>query len=155
MPWLPLALVGLGLWLVHDGLLPARPRTPRGPSRTYVRLRRHARHRQAVLRALPEAIDRLRDSLASVPLDVALARLGTEAGPEALRPHFRQLGTELALGVPFAPAVQHWADGLADQTADRVASALVLHDRVGAQRFATCLGQLAGALRADLALRDQ
>ena len=212
MPWLPLAFVGLGLWLIHDSLLPARPRAPRGPSRTYTRLRdwlvqtgvpitprtfllvslagalaggglahlvfgwpiidlcgalsggalyplvlrgRHARQRQAVLRALPEAIDRLRDSLASVPLDVALARLGTDAGPEALRPTFRQLGNELAVGVPFADAVQHWADGLADRTADQVASALILHDRTGAQRFSICLDQLAASLRANLALRDR
>jgi tight adherence protein B len=109
-----------------------------------------------VLQALPEAIDRLRDSLAStIPLDVALARLGTEAGPEPLRPAFRQLGNELAMGVPFAEAVQHWADGLADPTADRIASALVLHDGVGAARFDVCLDQLATSLRADLALRDQ
>jgi tight adherence protein B len=212
MPWLPLALVGLGVWLIHDGLLPARPRAPRAPSRTYTRLNdwlvqtgvpitprtfllvslagaslgaalahlvfgwpivdvcgalaggavypavlrgRHARQRQAVLRALPEAIDRLRDSLASVPFDVALARLGTDAGPEALRPTFRQLGNELAVGVAFPEAVRHWAAGLADRTADQVASALVLHDRTGAQRFSICLNQLAASLRADLALRDR
>jgi tight adherence protein B len=212
MLWVPLAFVGLGLWLIHDSLLPARPRAPRGPSRTFARLRdwlvqtgvpvtprtfllvslagaivgatlahlvfgwpivdlcgalsggalyplglrgRHARQRQAVLRALPDAIDRLRDSLASVPLDVALARLGTEAGPGALQPTFRQLGNELAVGVSFAEAVQRWADGLADRTADQVASALILHDRAGAQRFSICLDQLAASLRANLALRDR
>src|SRR5919199_2088471 len=212
MPWLPLAFVGLGLWLIHDSLLPQRPGARGGPSRTHARLRdwlvqtgvpitprtfllvslagaiagaalahlvfgwpivdvcgagaggalypavlrgRHARQRQAVLRALPEAIDRLRDSLASIPLDVALARLGTDAGPEALRPTFRQLGNELAVGVPFAEAVQHWADGLADRTADQVAGALILHDRAGARRFSICLDQLAASLRAGLALRDR
>jgi tight adherence protein B len=117
---------------------------------------RHARQRQAVLQSLPEAIDRLRDSLASsIPMDVALARLGTDAGPEQLRPSFRQLANELALGVPFAQAVQRWADGLADLTADRVCAALVLHDEVGAERFGLCLDQLASALRTELALRDQ
>src|SRR5688500_16593576 len=138
MVWVLFALVGLGLWLVHDGLLPHRPRPPRPPSRLAGRLRdwlvqtgvpisprlflaisgsgavlggvlahlllggpvfdavgaaagasvyplvlrgRHSRRRQAVLHALPDAIDRLRDSLAStIPMDIALARLGTDAG---------------------------------------------------------------------------
>ena len=213
MLWLLFGLVGLGLWLIHDALLPARPRPPRAPSHTLARLRewlvqtgvpiaprtfvaisiggailggalahlafgwptldilgiavggalyplvlrgRHSRARRAVLRSLPEAIDRLRDSLASsIPIDVALARLGSEAGPEALRPGFRQLGNEVALGVPFAESVQHWADGLADPTADRACSALILYDQVGPERFAQCLAQLAGDVRSDLALRDQ
>jgi len=213
MLWLLFGLVGLGLWLIHDGLLPKQPRVAsKAPSRALARLRdwlvqtgvaitprtfmlitfsgavlggslahlvfgwpivdalgivvggavyplvlrgRQAGQHQAILGALPEAIDRLRDSLASIPLDVALARLGTDAGPQALRPNFRQLANELALGVPFAEAVRHWADGLADPTADRVASALVLHDRVGAVRFGLCLDQLASALRAELAQRDQ
>src|SRR5579871_138226 len=147
-------LVALGLWLVHDGLLPSRPRAPRRHSPAiFAGLRewlvqtgvaisprlfllicaggallgcllaqllvggpvldlvgaalgggvyplvlrgRHIRRRQAVLHALPEAIDRLRDSLAStIPMDVALARLGSEAGPEPLRPSFRVLANEL------------------------------------------------------------
>ncbi len=213
MLWLLIALVGLGLWLVHDGLLPARPRPPRRPSRTFARLRdwlvqtgvpisprlfllissgaaivggmlaqlllggqifdivgvaiggatyplvlrgRHRRKRQAVLQALPEAIDRLRDSLAStIPMDVALARLGTEAGPEPLRPNFRLLANELALGASFAEAIQHWADGLADRTADWVCSALILHNQVGPERFGMCLDQLASSLRTKLALREQ
>jgi Flp pilus assembly protein TadB len=213
MLWLLMALVGLGLWLVHDGLLPPRPHPPRRPSRAWSGLQdwlvqtgvpisprlflaiclagaligsllaslllggpvpgavglvvggavyplvlrgRHQRRRRAVLQALPEAIDRLRDSLAStIPMDVALARLGTTAGPEPLRPGFRQLGNELALGVPFAEAVQHWADGLADRTADWVCSALILHHQVGPQRFGLCLDQLAGSLRTRLALFER
>src|SRR6185503_240164 len=91
----------------------------------------------------------------SIPMDIALARLGTDAGPEALRSSFRQLSNELVLGEPFAEAVQHWADGLADPTADRVCAALVLHDEVGAERFGRCLDQLASALRTELALREQ
>jgi tight adherence protein B len=117
---------------------------------------RARRRRQAVLQALPEAIDRLRDSLAStIPMDVALARLGTEAGPEPLRSSFRQLGNELALGASFGDAVTHWADGLADRTADWVCSALILHNQVGPQRFGMCLDQLASSLRARLALVEQ
>jgi len=211
--WLLFGLVGLGLWLVHDSLLPARQKPPRRPSPTLARLRdwlvqtgvpidvgtfvlisfggaslggvlahavfgwpltdalgiavggalypvvlrgRRARRRQAVLRSLPEAIDRLRDSLASrIPIDVALGRLGTEAGPQALRLGFRQLSNELALGVAFGEAVQHWADGLADRTAERTCSALILYDEVGPARFGQCLDQLASDLRSDLALRDQ
>src|SRR3954454_8402498 len=122
MVWLLCGLVGLGLWLIYDSLLPARPRPPRQPSRLVSGMRdwlvqtgvpigprtfvlislagalvgglaahfliggplfdavgvvmggltyplvlrgRHRRRRQAVLHALPEAIDRLRDSLAS------------------------------------------------------------------------------------------
>ncbi len=213
MVWLLFGLVGLGLWLVHDSLLPARQKPPRRPSPTLARLRdwlvqtgvpidvgtfvlisfggaslggvlahavfgwpltdalgiavggalypvvlrgRRARRRQAVLRSLPEAIDRLRDSLASrIPIDVALGRLGTEAGPQALRLGFRQLSNELALGVAFGEAVQHWADGLADRTAERTCSALILYDEVGPARFGQCLDQLASDLRSDLALRDQ
>src|SRR5579859_7081292 len=213
MLWLLFALVGLGLWLVHDGLLPPRPRPPRHPSRAFNGLRdwlvqtgvpisprlfvlisgggailggvlahlvmggltfdavgiaiggsvyplvlhgRHRRRRQAVLQALPEAIDRLRDSLAStIPMDVALARLGTDAGPEPLRPTFRLLTNELALGGTFSEAVQHWADGLADRTADCVCSALILHNQVGPDRFGRCLDQLANSLRTQLALREQ
>ena len=207
-------LVALGLWLVHDGLLPSRPRAPRrhspaifaglrewlvqtgvaisprlfllicaggallgcllaqvlvgGPVMDLVGaalggsvyplvLRgRHGRRRQAVLHALPEAIDRLRDSLAStIPMDVALARLGSDAGPEPLRPSFRVLANELALGLNFGDAVQHWADGLADRTADWVCSALILHNQVGPERFGLCLDQLASSLRTRLALREQ
>jgi tight adherence protein B len=213
MFWLLFALVGVGLWLVHDSLLPAQPRAPRRPSRTFGRLRdwlvqtgvpitprlfllvsaggallggilahlllggplfdavgialggsiyplvlhsRHGRKRQAVLRSLPEAIDRLRDSLASnIPMDVALAHLGTDAGPEPLRPTFRHLANELRLGATFTEAVQHWADGLADRTADWVGSALILHNQVGAERFGMCLDQLASSLRTQLALREQ
>lgn len=212
MLWLLSGLVGLGLWLVYDGLLPPRPRPARRPSRVLSGLRdwlvqtgvpisprlfvlismagallggmaaqlllggpifdavgialggaayplvlrgRHRRRRQAVLQALPEAIDRLRDSLAStIPMDVALAHLGT-AGPEALRASFRQLAGELALGASFPEAVQHWADGLADRTADWAASALILHNQVGPQRFGTCLAQLASSLRTRLALLEQ
>jgi len=117
---------------------------------------RHGRKRQAVLRALPEAIDRLRDSLAStIPMDVALARLGTDAGPEPLRPTFRLLANEIALGATFPEAVQHWADGLADRTADWVCSALILHNQVGPERFGLCLDQLASSLRTRLALSEQ
>lgn len=213
MIWLLFGLVGLGLWLVHDSLLPARPTQPRRPRVTLARLRgwlvqtgvpisprvfvlislggalvggllaqaifgwvvidvvgallggavyplvlhgRRARRHQAVVRVLPEAVERLRDSLSSrIPLDVALARLGTEAGPLPLQPGFRQLGNELAVGVALAEAVQHWADGLADRAADRVASALVLYDEVGPARFGQCLDRLAADLRADLALREQ
>ena len=150
MLWLLMALVGLGLWLVHDGLLPARTRPARTAPRAWSGLHdwlvqtgvpisprlflalclagallgglladvllggpipgavglllggavyplvlrgRHARRRRAVLLALPEAIDRLRDSLAStIPMDVALARLGTTAGPEPLRPQLPPAG---------------------------------------------------------------
>jgi len=213
MLWLLFAAVGLGLWLVHDGLLPPRQRPPRRPSRALTGLRgwlaqtgvpisprlfalisiagallgagagqmllggpivdafgfalggamypmvlrgRARRRRQAVLQALPEAIDRLRDSLAStIPMDVALARLGTEAGPEPLRASFRQLSGELALGASFVEAVQHWADSLADRTADWVCSALILHNEVGPQRFGLCLDQLASSLRSRLALGEQ
>jgi tight adherence protein B len=212
MLWLLFGLVGLGLWLVYDGLLPPRPRGARRPSRVLSGLRdwlvqtgvpisprlfvlisiagalvggiaaqllvggpifdavglvigaatyplvlraRHRRRRQAVLQALPEAIDRLRDSLAStIPMDVALAHLGT-AGPEALRASFRQLAGELALGASFPEAVQHWADSLADRTADWAASALILHNQVGPQRFGMCLDQLASTLRTRLALLAQ
>jgi tight adherence protein B len=211
MLWLLFGLVGLGLWLVYDGLLPPRAR-PTRQSRIRNRLRdwlvqtgvpisprlfvlisiagalvggftallllggplslavgmvlggvtyplvlrgRHRRRRQAVLQALPEAIDRLRDSMAStIPMDVALAHLGT-AGPEPLRPGFRQLAGELALGASFPEAVQHWADGLADRTADWAASALILHNAVGPQRFGMCLEQLASSLRSRLALLEQ
>ena len=116
---------------------------------------RRRRRQHAVLQALPDAIDRLRDSLAStIPMDVALAHLGS-AGPEPLRPGFRQLAGELALGGSFAEAVQHWADGLADRAADWVCSALILHNQVGPQRFGMCLDQLASSLRTRLALREQ
>ena len=117
---------------------------------------RHDRRRRAVVQALPQAIDRLRDSLAStIPIDIALARLGTDAGPEPLRPSFRLLTNELALGATFSEAVQHWADGLADRTADWVSSALILHNQVGPERFGMCLDQLASSLRTRLALREQ
>jgi tight adherence protein B len=212
MLWLLSGLVGLGLWLVYDGLLPPRPRPARQSSPVLSGLRdwlvqsgvpisprlfvlislagalvgglvaqllvggpilvavgivlggaayplvlrgRQRRRRQAVLQALPEAIDRLRDSLAStIPMDVALAHLGT-AGPEPLRAGFRQLAGELALGASFPEAVQHWANGLADRTADWTASALILHNQVGPQRFGMCLDQLASSLRTRLALREQ
>jgi tight adherence protein B len=212
MLWLLFGLVGLGLWLVYDSLLPPRPRVARRPSRALSGLRdwlvqtgvpisprlfvlisvagallggiaaqlvlggpifaavgfviggatyplvlrgRHHRRRQAVLQALPDAIDRLRDSLAStIPMDVAVAHLGT-AGPEPLRGTFRQLAGELALGASFPEAVQHWADGLADRTADWAASALILHNQVGPQRFGMCLDQLASSLRTRLALHAQ
>src|SRR5690242_3442393 len=122
MIWLLFGLGGLGVWLIYDSLLPARPRPPRPPSRALSRLRewlvqtgvlitprvfvlislagallgglaaqlllggpvfavvgvlmggatyslvlrgRRQRRRQAVLQALPEAIDRLRDGLSS------------------------------------------------------------------------------------------
>lgn len=115
---------------------------------------RHARHRARVQHALPEAIDRLRDALASgLTLDRAFQGLA-EDGPEALRPLVRQFCAELRY-VPFEEAVEHLRDRLADPSFDLVAGALQLHDEVGGQRFRACLGQLAEALRADLAMRDR
>jgi tight adherence protein B len=65
------------------------------------------------------------------------------------------LANELALGLSFPVAVQHWANGLADHTAEWVCSALILHNQVGPERFGLCLDQLASSLRSRLALRAQ
>lgn len=115
---------------------------------------RHARHRACVQRALPEAIEQLRDALGSgLTLDRAFQGLA-EQGPEALRPYAAELCAELRY-VPFAAAVERLRDRLADPSFDLVASALLLHDEVGGRRFRACLGELAAGLRADLATRER
>src|SRR5262249_1007631 len=116
---------------------------------------RHDRRRQLVRRALPEAIDRIRDGLgAGQTSDQAVSGLAVD-GPDVVRPYFRTLKVDLSTGGDFALAVEHVRVRLADPTFDEVASALTLHGIVGGKRLSTCLGQRAAALRANLALRDK
>lgn len=211
--WLPIGLVGLGLWLIHGALTHTAAPGPRRPARTLRRLRhwliqadlervtpvlflatcllgaalggvaahvaygfpvldllgvllgasayplwvrgRHARRRQLVRRAMPDAIDRMRAGLASEQTpEQAVARLGT-SGPEELQPYFQVLRADLAAGGDFASAVERLAARLGDGAFDEVADALVLHQAVGGPRLGVCLGQLAAAQRTDLALRDR
>jgi tight adherence protein B len=115
---------------------------------------RHARQRAVVQRALPAALDQLRDALASgLSMDRGLRGLA-EQGPEPLRPYFSQFCAEVG-HLKFADAVERLRDRLADPVFDLAASALLLHDEVGGMRFRACLDQLAVSLRADLAGRDR
>ena len=115
---------------------------------------RHARQRAAIQRALPEALDQLRDALASgLSMDRALHGLA-EQGPQALRPYFARFRTEVG-HLKFDTAVERLRDRLADPVFDLVASALLLYNEVGGVRFRACLDQLAASLRADLSSRDR
>jgi len=210
--WLALAMVGVGLWLLHDGLVsPPGPRPQRPAARqrltdwlvqaglqgvTLTMLlgvclvgvlagglvafavlswpvadalgalagglayplwlrRRHERQRARIRQALVEAIERIRDAVGS-GLDIGEAfRELADNGPDVLQPHMQQLCAELAVGVPFAEALQHLRDRLADPTFDLIARALALHDEVGGGAFGECLARVAHGVRSQISLRGR
>lgn len=115
---------------------------------------RHARHREQVRRALPEAIERVRDALGSgLTIDRAFDLVARE-GPEVLQPVMTDFCAALA-HLPFEVALTDLQQRLADRDFDLVASGLLLHNEVGGRQFRASLDQLATSLRELLAIRDR
>ena len=114
---------------------------------------RAARH-AAVARAEAVAAwaEMLRDTLAGAAgLEQAIIASAPVA-PAPIRPQVLALAVRLDRQ-PLAPAVEAFADDLADPTADLVVAALLLANRTQARRLGELLGALARAARDDATMR--
>lgn len=118
-----------------------------------------ARHRRTqaadqAIEAWPEAIDVLRAAVrAGSPLPEAVAGC-VDRVPDVLTPRFAAARAKLAVGEPFAKAVQALSDA-PDPVAIRVCSVLELAHELGSGDTGRLLESLATFLRADVAQRRE
>ena len=125
-------------------------------STPFVMLHRQARARNAARHeAWPEAVDVVVSAIRSGDsLPQAVASLASR-GPVPLRPAFATFAGEYAATADFSGTLGRVRGRLNDPIADRVASALLLAQRVGGRELVRVLLTLAAFTREDLASRKE
>jgi tight adherence protein B len=115
-----------------------------------------ARARQRARRAAwPDLVDHLVSSLrAGQPLAESVGSLAQVGMPETREP-FRQFEREVRASGAVAPALDTLKHRLADPVADRLIETVRMARDVGGTELPTVLRNLAGSLRAELAVRAE
>lgn len=122
----------------------------------WVYLRYQAGKRRALLREQwPEVVDHLRSAVrAGLSLPESLSQLA-EAGPETLRPAFRDFALDYRATANFSLALDHLSLRLADPVADKILTTLRITREVGGTELGHTLGTLASFLRDDVKTRGE
>lgn len=120
----------------------------------YYRSRRRAL-RRARQQCWPEAIELLAGAVRVGDTLPAAVGVVAERGPEALRPAFRAVAADHRVSGDFVGALERVGMALADPTADRVLTTLVIAHRVGGSELGRVLRTLGAFLREDLAVRQE
>lgn len=122
----------------------------------WVYLRYQAGKRSALLREQwPEVVDHLRSAVrAGLSLPESLSQLA-QAGPETLRPAFRDFALDYRATANFSLALDHLSVRLADPVADKILTTLRITREVGGTELGHTLGTLASFLRDDVKTRGE
>lgn len=122
----------------------------------WVYLRYQANKRRALLREQwPEVVDHLRSAVrAGLSLPESLSQLA-EAGPETLRPAFRDFALDYRATANFSIALEHLSLRLSDPVADKILTTLRITREVGGTELGHTLGTLASFLRDDVKTRGE
>jgi tight adherence protein B len=116
------------------------------------RARARLRARRA---AWPDLVDHLVSALrAGQPLAESVGSLATVGAPES-REAFVLFEREVRASGAVSPALDALKERLADPVADRIVETLRMAREVGGSELPTVLRNLAGSLRADLAVRSE
>ena len=119
-------------------------------------LRHQAARRQAQLHEQwPEVVDHLRSAIrAGLSLPEAVGQLAA-AGPEELRPAFKDFALDYRATANFSVALQNLGHRLADPVADKILATLRITREVGGTDLGQTLGTLAAFLRDDVRTRGE
>ncbi|WP_431711660.1 type II secretion system F family protein [Glutamicibacter uratoxydans] len=122
----------------------------------WVYLRYQANKRRNLLREQwPEVVDHLRSAVrAGLSLPESLSQLA-HAGPETLRPAFRDFALDYRATANFALALDHLSLRLSDPVADKILTTLRITREVGGTELGHTLGTLAAFLRDDVKTRGE
>lgn len=120
----------------------------------YYRARRRSL-RRARQECWPEAIELLAGAVRAGDTLPAAIALVAERGPEPLRAAFSAVVADHRVSGDLAGALTRLGAALADPTADRIVTTLVLAHRVGGRELGRVLRTLGAFLREDLAVRKE
>lgn len=141
-------LFGLGLLLAGSAI--THPKPLRGLQLTFSR-----RSPSVSPEVWPDVVDELLSAVrAGLPLARAFQML-SQHGPESLRGVCAQSFANYEQTGDFTACIRHFQNQVADSSADKLCSALIVAHEVGGADFGAVLTTLGDALRADARIRHE